>query len=467
MKSGFPAGRFRPGVWCILALVPVLFSGGCASYDVSIRKVEPVRRFEYSSSMMQFRDGLMSGSINVLGNFLLHNLYRESPDRLLEQLEKLYRKEPFDAYIETLADCSLNLGIRFQNDPEQAARYYLSAVLYSYAYISKLDRVESAYNPARLGMIRVYNLALTELLSYLSHKKLAVRSGFELRAAAGQVVFFEVPDFRLQVKKELIREFLLCADYRPVNLTHESRRFGIGVPLIATLAGKDAGAGEVFAENMVFPATAVLEFKDLDEMRSRRYQCRILFADPHNQAAIEIGGRKIPLELDLSTPLAYMAKDPPPFHFLFYMLRPEETGSMQGLYRFEAFDPNRIPVVLVHGLMSDTRTWLQMINTLRSDPAIRKKYQIYGFSYSSGNPVINSAAFMRRALTAERDRIVKAGLSTDKFDQMVLVGHSMGGLLSRLAVSESGNVFSDLFLRNGGTMEDTYLRASKFNMQKN
>ena len=144
-----------------------------------------------------------------------------------------------------------------------------------------------------------------------------------------------------------------------------------------------------------------------------------------------------------------MAKDPLPFNFFFYMIRPEETRRMQGLYRFEAFDPGRIPVVLVHGLMSDTRTWLQMVNTLRSDPEILKRYQLYGFSYSSGNPVILSAEFFRTSLRQERERIVKAGLSTGNFDKMVLVGHSMGGLLSRLAVSRSGDVFEKIITENG------------------
>ena len=127
---------------------------GCASGEVGVKKVSPDRRFEYSSSMIRGHDGLMPDSVNVLGNFLLNDLYRSEPERLLEKLEKLYGAEPLDVYMETLADCSLNLGVRFRSDPDTACRYYLSAVLYAACYISKLDKAESVYSPARLGMIR-------------------------------------------------------------------------------------------------------------------------------------------------------------------------------------------------------------------------------------------------------------------------------------------------------------------------
>ena len=427
------------------------FFSGCVSDDITIRKVASSERFDYSSTMLQSYDKLMPASVNILSNFLLNDLYRNHPERLLEKLEKLYLTEKHNIYIETLADCSLSLGRRFASDGDTAARYYLSAVLYSYNYLINLDKVESVYQPARLGMIRIYNLALTELFSYLCSKNIECSGGFELTAAAGQTVFFQKPDFRLGVDPGKVKAFKLCADYRPVNLTHVSHRFGIGVPLIVDLVRRGDDGGELFADNMVLPGTLVLDFGQMPDNKfsSRRYSCRFIIADSRNADTVSLHGREIPLEQDLSTPLAFMAKDPPPFHFLVYMMRPAQTRKMQGLYRFESFDPNRIPIVLVHGLMSDTRTWLQMINTLRNDPELLKKYQIYGFSYSSGNPVPNSAYLLRQALLRERERIVKAGYSPDKFDQMVLIGHSMGGLLSRCAISGSGDIIEKLLTGNG------------------
>ena len=90
-----------------------------------------------------------------------------------------------------------------------------------------------------------------------------------------------------------------------------------------------------------------------------------------------------------------MVRNPPPFGYLEYMLNPDKTRRMQGLYMMEPYSDDRIPVVFVHGLMSNTRTWMQMINTLQNDPDLRKHYQFWGFSYSSGNPVLYSAQLLR------------------------------------------------------------------------
>lgn len=446
-------------LFIFLAVLLTAVQGCIVSDDVTIRKIKPHERFEYSSSMINVPRGLMPLSVNVLGNFLLHDLYRNEPERLLEKLEKLYHNENRGQFVEVLADCSLNLGMRFAGDPDRAARFYLSAVIYSYGYITRLDKPEAAYNPSRMEMIRIYNLALTELFACLSEKNLERSGGFELTSASGQTVFFDIPEYRMPVKKELLGKFLLCADYRPVNLTHVSRKFGLGVPLIATLHSHNAGNGEIFAKDMVLPGTLIMDFPEYPpaDKKNGRFRCKLIFTDSRNIGEVTAGGRKIPVEQDLSTPLAYMAKDPLPFNFLFYMMRPEDTREMQGLYRFESFDPERIPVVLVHGLMSDTRTWMQMINTLRSDPVFLKHYQVYGFSYSSGNPIINSATFMRQALKAERDRIIKAGYPTEKFDQMVLVGHSMGGLLSRLAISSSGKAIEQMISGQNGESIDSIL----------
>ena len=449
------------------ALLLFLLFCGCISDDVTIVRTSPDRRYEYNNNIVPFRNELLPETVNVLSNFLLNELLEKQPEQLLEKLEKLYLNEPLPVYMETLADCSLSLGRRFVSDPERSARFHLSAVLYSYSYLIQLDKQTTFYDPSRLSMLRIYNQALTELFSYLSAKNLTRRGGYELTAAAGQVIFFEMPDYRMPVKQELVKEILLCADYRPVNLTHVSRRFGIGAPLILTLDPKTKKR-ENYAGSMAFPGTAVLDFNRLlTEKSSQRYTCRLIYADSRNADSILINTKKIPLEQDLSTPLAYMAKDPPLYNFLFYMLRPDDTREMQGLYHFEPFDPNRIPVVLVHGLMSDTRTWLQMINSLRSDPVFLKHFQVYGFSYSSGMPIVHSAFFLRDALIKEREQIIKRGYSTENFDKMVLVGHSMGGLLSRMAISDTGTFIEDyLAEKTEAKLQDLISDLSKDEQQR-
>lgn len=116
------------------------------------------------------------------------------------------------------------------------------------------------------------------------------------------------------------------------------------------------------------------------------------------------------------------------------MLNPDHD-SFSGLYAMSPYDPDKIPVIFVHGLMSSPQTWIQMINTLSSDPGIRSHYQFWFYTYSSGNPVLVSAEKMREAV----DAVWKQYGRNRNFNRMVIVGHSMGGLLAKTFALDSGD----------------------------
>lgn len=118
-------------------------------------------------------------------------------------------------------------------------------------------------------------------------------------------------------------------------------------------------------------------------------------------------------------------------------LRPSEFDGRTGIFMGDPYQPGKIPVVFVHGLMSSPAAWANAINELRGDPELRKRYQFWLFFYSTGNPILESAARLRESLIAIRKEFDPEGRDP-ALDHMVLVGHSMGGLLSRLMVSRSG-----------------------------
>ena len=99
--------------------------------------------------------------------------------------------------------------------------------------------------------------------------------------------------------------------------------------------------------------------------------------------------------------------------------------------------PGRIPVVFVHGLRSSPAAWLKVMNEMRGDPNLRDRYQIWLFMYPTGTPFPYSAAKLRASLDELRD-VVDPGREDKALDRAVLVGHSMGGLITRLMVSSSG-----------------------------
>ena len=121
------------------------------------------------------------------------------------------------------------------------------------------------------------------------------------------------------------------------------------------------------------------------------------------------------------------------------MVRPEKYADTARLARLQLYDPNRIPVIFVHGLQDTPASWTPMINSLRGDPEIRKHYQFWVYSYPSGYPYPYSAALFRK----EIDGIDKVFPDHKK---IVLVGHSMGGIISRLMITDVGDkVWYDFF----------------------
>jgi pimeloyl-ACP methyl ester carboxylesterase len=104
------------------------------------------------------------------------------------------------------------------------------------------------------------------------------------------------------------------------------------------------------------------------------------------------------------------------------------------------YQPGKIPVVLVHGLLSSPLTWAPVFNDLQADPALRERFQFWYYFYPTGLPYLATAAQLRGQLAGLRGEI-DPGRRDAALDEMVFVGHSMGGLISRLMTVDSGDAF--------------------------
>jgi pimeloyl-ACP methyl ester carboxylesterase len=165
--------------------------------------------------------------------------------------------------------------------------------------------------------------------------------------------------------------------------------------------------------------------------------------DPLDSTDIELNSRLVPLQSDLSTPLAYFLDNPKFREQTNSNLNPldlNKAEKLRGVYMLEPYDPHRIPVVMVHGLFSSPLTWMPMFNDLRSFQELRKNYQFWFYQYPTGQPFWVSATQMRSDLFELR-KTLDPQATHPVLDQMVLVGHSMGGLVSRLQTLESGEEF--------------------------
>ncbi len=160
--------------------------------------------------------------------------------------------------------------------------------------------------------------------------------------------------------------------------------------------------------------------------------------DPtRNGGNISLGGRQVPLSADYS---AFIARDfqerqkqildvPAMFRFEYFQER-------MGLQRISAFDPNKKPCILVHGLNSSPSTWSKTVNEFISDQQIREEYEFWTFGYPSGAPIPYLALKFRESVDQMCAFREANGATQPK---LTVVGHSMGGLLAKTMTQTSGD----------------------------
>ncbi len=108
-----------------------------------------------------------------------------------------------------------------------------------------------------------------------------------------------------------------------------------------------------------------------------------------------------------------------------------------GLSILRPYERGKIPVVLVHGLWGSERQWDRMVRDLEADEAIRGRYQFWTFGYATGESIPFSALRLRRAIRRARDAFDPGG-TDEAFDRMVIVGHSLGGLVAKMTAQTTG-----------------------------
>jgi pimeloyl-ACP methyl ester carboxylesterase len=218
--------------------------------------------------------------------------------------------------------------------------------------------------------------------------------------------YFTTLELEGQVKQKLIKK--------------ENLQQGVGGALVGV---RLLNPPETFAplKGITAPVTATLDFHATDATLALRR--------PAKQPTASVEGKVRPLAADFSAPISYYQ---PPSNLLLVgimgALRSAHYEKKTGLYFLQPYDPDRIPLVFVHGLISTPFDWVQTINGLQADPEIRKHYQFWVFAYTTGNPVLYSSLRLREEL-AKVDKLYP------NHKDYVLVGHSMGGLLSQTQVT--------------------------------
>jgi pimeloyl-ACP methyl ester carboxylesterase len=194
--------------------------------------------------------------------------------------------------------------------------------------------------------------------------------------------------------------------------------------------------------------TADLDFKPSSYRAGQVRDVTLTLYDPTRMQMVTIGGRRRTLAANFGAALAYYPQ-PGFFVGLMAMFRPANYENRTGLYMIEPYDPDRIPVILIHGLMSVPQMWVPTASAIESDPELRGHYQFWVFAYPTGNPITLSALKLRESLA----RVYQL---YPKTKGMVLIGHSMGGLVARMQAVTTRRVFWDRVFR--GDADSLYAR---------
>jgi pimeloyl-ACP methyl ester carboxylesterase len=161
--------------------------------------------------------------------------------------------------------------------------------------------------------------------------------------------------------------------------------------------------------------------------------------NPMLEQSITIGGRTFPVCANFSAPMAVVLnKQSEALLGLKGFFDANQRAELAGLYLYEPYDPDRIPVVLIHGLISVPMIWRDIVPAMLADPEISKRYQMVVFGYPSGLPIVESADLLRDRL-AEMRRDLDPDGNDPLSRNMVVAGHSMGGILTHTLVVEMGD----------------------------
>ena len=238
---------------------------------------------------------------------------------------------------------------------------------------------------------------------------------------------------------------LLAVDRLSVKLFEDRfTRYGIGAPLVGFIPRTAAMPGaQLFPpKGLSVPVTAVLRFASSPSgPADGPIAAGLSLVDPQKVEWIGISGLHVPVAADFTAPLAALAGRGEEYIRRVGsqgMFSPGGTETVERLILMEPYDPDKIPVVMVHGLWSDPSIWLPLTNEIFGDPELRARYQVWYFMYPSGEPFLWSAARFRDALDELRRQLDPNG--TERATHaMVLIGHSMGGLLVKSTAVDSGN----------------------------
>lgn len=446
---------WRVSVHVTLLVVGLALASACAT-PVGVTRVDhtEVYRAFTRSALSSHEPSLFSTQL-----LLRHGLERrwdDEPAKVIAELRGTGAGLSAE-YLFALAELSF-----LHAERSRGADHYLAAAVYALGFLNHPEwraagLLANAVDPRTRMACDFYNIGLVNGLKAPAREPEpgeappppeVILTDRTLALPFGELQLTSVPEMFLWGGYRFTR-FISTAEYEVRGLRNRYRQAGVGAPLLAELTPVATGPQGDLARKRIpsrakVPVTAVVRIPSpLDGIASGRLAGTIEVYPADASRTVDIGGVPVPLELDPTVALGYMLEGAPVWNTeLSGFLRGGNPVFGDGLILMQPYRPGRVPVVLVHGTASSPARWAELVNEVQNDPQLGERVQIWLFNYNTSNPILYSARLLREALVRVVRDFDPSG-TDPALRRMVVMGHSQGGLLTRLMVTESGNRFWD------------------------
>lgn len=369
----------------------------------------------------------------------LSDLWEDEPGRAIVALHRAAEIGDTRERLYALAELSMAEGRRTGD-----ARWSLGAAVYAHLYLfGKADAPPpTAFDPRFRLACDISARGLADAFRDDETGEFRPRSG--RRPLPVGSIDIDLPQEGVELAGEHFDLLMSADDFAVEGVRSRVRREGFGLPLIA--GRRAAGAAEARSVGRVPPqlrvaGTAVLTVEgELADAGTGRVKGTIHLVAPQASPVLRIRGADVPLTVDVTAPVAQQLTESKLWsHELLGFLSKSEDFE-NGLLLAQPWQPGKIPVILVHGTASSPARWAELLNEVSADPEISRHYQPWLFIYSTGAPILVSAASLRDSITQTVQALDPEGRDP-ALKRIVVMGHSQGGLLTRLIATSSGDRF--------------------------
>lgn len=330
------------------------------------------------------------------------------------------------------------------------------SIRYSYAYLFKTSRQpqERLFDNRQVQIRDFYNQALTQLVSGHSLRNPSTNLNPTIKIGKSTYTIDIQAYQRLQNMK--LEKFISSYNMNFSGLRAINRRDGFGSDFVAVFPSTDSSSQENkyilnplthdypkginpnIHKARYLAATIIAQPKKSnatieDVLTNPNFEIKVY--DPYSIEKVEIAGKPYSLAANFSAPYGlWLAENNLGAAAYLTLIDRDQHLAMPHLYMLEPYNPNKKIIVLVHGLASSPEAWIAVTNDIMGDAILREHYQVLQIFYSTNMPILESRfqiyALLKQAFGSLNPKDAAA-------QDAVLIGHSMGGIISRLLVSDA------------------------------